>query len=328
VHYAKRGYRAIPLDGKDAWLRDMHGAANGTDPHPDVEWLAGQYWSHNIGLVVPRGCLVVDVDIHDAKHGDRAILDALNGRWLPPAPQGSARRARSKRHGHYWSRDPLPPGSWPRDLGPDSAVEIVRPGEYVVAPPSIHPKTRERYRLYGGPAGHEVDWRAMPRPEDLPLMPEEVALALVKYAAGRGRKPRASRVDWAASGGGWESVKAWLELADPDSPTCKEMARRYAYALGAMEKAGVGGRHQTVLEQQFHLIMTAGEGHCGLGQALHGLYAEWQQLEPRDGMSDMDWCIEFFSALDRPLAAYTEKQDAAPCACLDAATYALMFGNE
>lgn len=330
-HYAERDYRAIPLEGKDAWVSELHGHANGTDPHPDVWWQSLAWWSYNVGLVVPRGCLVMDVDIHDDKHGDRAILAALSERWLPAAPQFSARRGRSRRHGHYWYRDPLPPGSWPRDLGSGSAVEIVRPGEYVVAPPSVHPDTGESYGLFGGPGGHQVDWRAMARPAELPLFPESDAVALIKYAEAHGRRPRAARADFSGigSGKGWEFALGWLDSADPNEVTCPEMASSYASALGKLEKSREGGRHQDALEQQFRVIKMAERGHTGLGQALAGLYLEWQAMTPRDGMSDEDWAVEFLEMLDRPLASFIESgKSNRRCGCPDPAVFNRAFKGE
>lgn len=121
-----------------------------TDPQQIADWWQ-RYPDANIGIAVPEGVLVLDVD--RAKGG----LDSLQGKHLPE----DAPCARTGGGGwHYWFR--LPDGLKVRndtDLLPGLDVRTV--GGYVVAPPSVHV------------SGARYEWEVpLRRAEELPPAPD------------------------------------------------------------------------------------------------------------------------------------------------------------
>lgn len=128
--YARAAVAVLPLRGKVPLAE--HGKDDATtDPDVIREWW--RQWPHaNIGLRPPRGVIVLDIDPRNG-----GALESL----------GEVTETRTARTGsggwHLWFRYPHPVRG--RVAGV-SGVDIKTNTGYVVAPPSIHPDTKQRYR--------------------------------------------------------------------------------------------------------------------------------------------------------------------------------------
>ena len=155
--YAEQGWAVLPLDGKCPRTAHGHHDAS-TDPRQVSRWW--QHWpGANVGVVVPDGLVILDVDPRNG--GD---LDALGD--LPPTRTCLSGRGDGGRH-LYFLR---PEGVLTRTRLP---VGIdVKKGGYVVVPPSVHPATGEPYRWV------DPEHPIAPLPDHLRDLPTAPDLAL------------------------------------------------------------------------------------------------------------------------------------------------------
>jgi len=129
--YAELGWAVLPLDGKLPRTAHGHHDAS-TDPRQVTRWW--QHWpTANIGVVIPDGVLVLDVDPRNG--GDVAALGDL-----PATRTCLSGRGDGGVH-KYFVR---PPGVLTRTRLP-VGIDVKVSG-YVVVPPSLHPATGQPYR--------------------------------------------------------------------------------------------------------------------------------------------------------------------------------------
>lgn len=141
--YAARGLGVFPLRGKAPAISKEDGG-NGlydatTDEAQLIEWFGSQY--KNVGIAIPPGAYVLDVDVQHDGHLvlEKWVAEYGNG-WLLEAP-----RQRTGNGGlHVWFRYDGPPLLYKHIAAP--GIELGACGRYVVAAPSIHPDTRTSYR--------------------------------------------------------------------------------------------------------------------------------------------------------------------------------------
>jgi hypothetical protein len=127
LSYARDGWPVLPLRTRGKQPLTRHGVK---DASTDTALISGwwkQWPTANIGLAVPQGYLVVDLDSPKAL----AQLKASD-RCLP-----STARATTGRGEHLWYS--TPGKSMGNRVGLFPGVDIRALGGYVVAPPSIHP---------------------------------------------------------------------------------------------------------------------------------------------------------------------------------------------
>jgi hypothetical protein len=153
LEYRSLGLSVLPLRGKRPMTaRGVHDASS--DIGAIREW-----WSRwpdaNIGIAC-LGLVVLDID---PRHGgDEVLAQALTGRPpLPPTWTVRTGGARPGRHIYFGSEADSLVGR----LGHSSGVDVKTRGGYVVAPPSRHPETDQRY-----------SWIANPREQALAELPE------------------------------------------------------------------------------------------------------------------------------------------------------------
>lgn len=146
LNYALRGWKVHPCrehDGagfkaKSPYL--PHGFKDASnDPATVVAWW--QRWPNAlIGLPVPEGLIVLDIDPRDG--GRLEDLEKLAGGPLPDtmiAESGGADKGR-----HYWFRTRT---TGLRHKGLPKGIDLREGGRaYVIAPPSLHPDTGEPYQ--------------------------------------------------------------------------------------------------------------------------------------------------------------------------------------
>lgn len=127
IRYAKAGWAVLPLQPRGKAPLTPHGVKDATT---DIETIRGWWrrWPHaNLGLAVPSGYLVVDLDSPDVYARLRAedlelpaTVTATTGRGVHKWYSTGQLQVRN--------RVALLPG-----------IDIRAPGGYIVAPPSVHP---------------------------------------------------------------------------------------------------------------------------------------------------------------------------------------------
>lgn len=154
--YAVAGWQVLPCHpagdrAKSPML--THGFKDAsTSPEAVAAWWE-QWPTALIGLVVPPGAVVVDIDPRNLEEGSNpsTVLDDLTGP-LPDTLTSWSGRGDGGRH--LWFAAPaLPEGR--RWRNPAPGVDVKPPGRgYVIAPPSPHPATGQPYRWQDTATGY------------------------------------------------------------------------------------------------------------------------------------------------------------------------------
>lgn len=135
--YVEGGLAVLPLRGKSPVGRLAHHGSKSATMSRET---ALRWWDdgdHNIGVRVPAGHLVLDVD---PRNGGDTSLEALIRTYAPLPP---TRCALTGGGGwHYWFRHGRAAAMSSRGF---HGLDLKAPGSYVVAPPSIHPDTGRAY---------------------------------------------------------------------------------------------------------------------------------------------------------------------------------------
>ncbi|MFD1547702.1 bifunctional DNA primase/polymerase [Nonomuraea guangzhouensis] len=95
----------------------------------------------NIGLAIPAGLFVVDID---PRHGGDAHLTILEQQYEPLPGTLTTISGRGDGGEHRFLR--RPPGKLSAVRLRNTGVDLKTPGSYCVAPPSVHPSTGQPYR--------------------------------------------------------------------------------------------------------------------------------------------------------------------------------------
>lgn len=187
LHYVADGWSVLPLmpRGKRPHSRlaprGFHSASS--DPGRVRSWWRAEPRA-NIGLVIPRGVIVLDIDPRNA-HPNAPnppslvtlldeVEDALGG--LPDSLTAMTGGGGL----HLWFTDPAPEEPLAGKLPGVSGVDVLRHPRYVVAAPSVHPDTERRY-----------EWARYPRAME--RLPEGARRVLTP-------KPQAQQVQAASAG--------------------------------------------------------------------------------------------------------------------------------
>jgi hypothetical protein len=233
---------------------------DGRTPSPDeaTEWVRTRA-DGNVALRLPPGVIGIDVDDYAEKRG-AATLDELIASHGPlPATVRSTSRDGGQ-SGIYMYRVPVGL-SWPREAGPD--VDVVQSTHrYVVVFPSIHPEGR-RYR-WVGPDGGEVE---IPKPDDLPALPEAWVEALKREARRRA------------------DVDEWLLGLPEGEPSAEVSEALQAYAVDI--DAGAG--REAMLTVTRSLARAGANGAHGVPGAIATARTAYEVARPhRDAGDDFD----------------------------------------
>jgi hypothetical protein len=137
LHYASLGLRVFPCEPRDKRPLGMlvpHGVKQATTDAPTLH----RWWSRepaaNVGIAVPDGVRVLDID---PKHGGDVRLASLIAQH-GPLPTTPTALTGSGGHHHLFA-------GWPscdlrtKLIAQDSGIELLGPGRYFVAAPSVHP---------------------------------------------------------------------------------------------------------------------------------------------------------------------------------------------
>ena len=154
-YYAQQGLAVLPLRGKvPLTQRGVHDASR--DPAQLAAW-AQQYPGANIGVAIPDGKAVIDVDPRNDGETTIDNLERAHGQ-LPYAASPAANTGGGG--WHLWLDVPLG-HALPSNLGP--GVDVKQTGGYVVAAPSIHPETGRPYAWLNGQLPHERTPQPLPQ---------------------------------------------------------------------------------------------------------------------------------------------------------------------
>src|SRR3954454_24154397 len=193
----------------------------------------------NLAVRLPKHIVGIDVDAYDDKPGAATLADA-EARWgaLPPTYVSSAREDGISGIRLYRISTGL---EWPNEVGP--GIETVRFGHrYVVASPSINPKTGTVYR-WTAPDGSAV---AVPDLAKVPDLPDAWISGLT---GGRAAGPRRTRSD--------VDVDAWVTNL-PNGEPCIDVVEALDRARLAL--ASGGSRYEAMRDATMALAF---RGHAG-----------------------------------------------------------------
>ncbi len=128
---AERGFPVFPLKPQTKVPSTMHGFKEATTEAEKIErWWKKQPKS-NIGIATGNGLTVIDIDSEEA-------LDYAQQLGLPDTLTARSGRNSAGQH-HYFS------GDLPNKLKVHPEFDVQGLGAYIVAPPSVHPKTHAVY---------------------------------------------------------------------------------------------------------------------------------------------------------------------------------------
>jgi len=142
LRYARDGWEVFPLSGK-APLKGSNGFKDASASSASVYDWWSENPAYNIGLAIPSGVVVVDVDPRNGGLEGVAKLQADYG-WLPQTRCAVSGRGDGGLHYHYLYDGPKLVGNLNR--AGYAGVDLKQNGGYVVLPPSVHPDTGRPYR--------------------------------------------------------------------------------------------------------------------------------------------------------------------------------------
>jgi hypothetical protein len=244
--YLAQGHWPLPLpERQKAMPPSGYTGHDGRDPDADDinAWVRDRS-TGNIAIRLGHGLVGIDIDAYDGKPGltTLADLEALHG----PLPATIIVTSRDDGSGIRLYR--LPDGAssdgsrtgWP-------GIEILRHSHrYVVAPPSIHPKTGATYRCFDERTGEQHD--VIPGIWAWPILPDAWVAALrpdVKAAPA----PSKYRGNWGTH-----------SPVDPYT-LCKAMRARLEDSLARLRTGQA--RHDVATAEAFALLRLAAMGHAG-----------------------------------------------------------------
>src|SRR3712207_4897598 len=251
----------------------------------------------NLALRLPEDLIGIDVDAYDDRPGAATLADAearwgaLSATYVSSAREDGVSGIRLFR---------IPTGlDWPNVVGP--GIETVRYGHrYVVASPSIHPKTDTAYR-WTAPDGSTVD---VP---DLALVPDLPEAWIAGLTGGRAAGPRRSRTT--------VDVDAWLGNL-PDGAPCDDVVEvldRWRLALDAG-----GSRYEAMRDTTMALVFRGHAGCPGVARALMDLQVQYEAAIAGEGERDPhEWLRSLHGAVEKTAGETVE--DYEQCTVLQAA---------
>lgn len=300
VGYGRRR-KSPPFKGFTGWT--------GADPSgPDVQtWVDGKEAAWNLGIHLPTGIVVPDVDAYNGGAATLARLEKAVGHPLPPT-WSSTSKGQSSPSRHRFYRADLPEGRVWHDHpgGLKSGIDALHVGHrYAVTWPSIHP-SGDGYFWYD-PDGEL--WEGVPTPGELTVLDDAWIMEL-------------SKVGTPLPGTAADDVTTWATVRQfRRGPQCRRVARQLAAELdriaGANDRESAGGLHAP--GPLYALTALGLEGHAGVNVALSIHQAAYvaarvQHRQETDATADGDWWRMFRGAVGKKLVG-TGGHVAETCDC-------------
>lgn len=277
----------------------------GIDPSgADVQtWIDGREADWNIGLHIPAGVVVIDVD---AYHGGAETLATLG--TLPSTYTNTA-RGRHARSRHHFFRAVLAEGRVWRDHpgGNDGGIDVLHVGHrYAVVWPSVNPQADGATYTWYGPDGEPCE---IPFVDELPELPPEWVERLSTDGV---------PLDGSAAG---DAETLDVVHRYRPGPPCPRVVRLLHSELDRIGEAlqGRGGLHMP--GPLYSLVSYGIEGHAGVGAALshhQAVYtaARVSSRNESQGFADAEWWRQVRGAVGKKLTA-TGGAIEQSCACGD-----------
>jgi hypothetical protein len=279
--YRAAGWRGVlPLPPKAKYPPPVgftgHDGAWPTDEQID-EWSARKA-DGNLSLRVDYGFMGIDTDAYPPKTGGQTLAEAER-RWVPlPATYRSTARIEDEVSGIRVFRVPV--GTLLKgvikfaELGVGD-IEIIQPHHrFIVAWPSINPKTAQTYRWFA-PDGTLLPEGQVPGIEDIPELPEEWVSALSRDAVREevfdGSAPNRSRAQRERVNE--DLYQKLIGLQGNVTPE-KVVAARLEKAISELTN-GSGSRYDTTRDHVAALMRFHAQGRAGVPRALRELYAAY-----------------------------------------------------
>jgi putative DNA primase/helicase len=266
--YYKAGWpAALPIwkgssRDKQPMVSGYHGRDGSWPDDTTMTLWASRYTLANVALRLPRWVIGLDVDHYDEKYGGDTLADLED--QLGPLPVGPVSTSRDD--GVSGIRLLKVPGDyvkshWPSQAGDD--IELITWYErYVICAPSVHRSGRVyRWTEYmidpRGGVWVERDMKRMPRPQDLPMLPEDWCEYLAGKAGSDDARWNGKSYDGAA--------REWLtEYGGGDEcEYMQEVSPRWVF--GVMNG---GSAHEAAKLAVAQAVKAVAEGHYGVNSAL------------------------------------------------------------
>jgi hypothetical protein len=249
-------------------------------------WVTGPEGGGNVALHLGDGLYGLDVDAYEGKGGAAALaeLEAACGP-LPPTWKVTSRD--DPVSGIRLFRAAMPAGRvWvDQPGGTGRGIEAIHRGHrYVVAWPSVHPKTGAKYRWFL-PDGQPSE--RPPRVDELPELPAAWVIGVSK----------AGEVRSGSAAGETETI-ATIDTWPAGKP-CYVVQTALGSALAAMARPDVEALHPTANGDIWRLVQLGHEGHVGVREALgqHGARFVAARLESGRGDDDRAAQLEWWRML-------------------------------
>lgn len=249
----------LPVGKKSPPPEAVTGHANARTP-PDgkmiTEWLQEHPRDSNIGMRIPRGYIVIDVDAYKNGAEELKTREAVWGK-LPPTWRSSARN--DGVGGHRWFKLPKEAWGlrWPGKLGKGLDL-LTYDYRYAVVWPSVNPDNGEMYRWY------EPDQKtAGPGYDGIPVINQMTAELPALWIQGL-TNGEVARFLEKKPGVTDKEARLWLK-AQREGELCIAMRRAVTRGL---EHIGEDGAHDATGSAIYNVVMLAQEGHDGIIEAL------------------------------------------------------------
>ncbi|MCT1516585.1 bifunctional DNA primase/polymerase [Dietzia cercidiphylli] len=238
MEYARQGLPVLPLTPGRKTPATVHGSYDATcDPEQICAWWSAN--DYNVGVTLPEGLIVIDVD---PRNGGTETIERLTQEL---GPLGNQPRVVTGSNGwHIWCQTTTHSTEMRGKLGP--GVDLKRgPRSYVVAPPSVHPDTGWEYEWWNPdstalflPEAWELTVRLPQRPRRRPghFGPGEVS-GVLRWFGESVEGERNERLYWAAirvlEQGSTDDETRLIAVADSLGLDPGEISRTIESARGA-----------------------------------------------------------------------------------------------
>jgi P4 family phage/plasmid primase-like protien len=215
----------------------------------------------NVALRLDDGYMGLDVDAH-GEHGGEATLAAAIEKFgpLPPTWTSTSREGVSGIRIYRVPRGKKWRNNFNNVVG--KGIDVIHLGHrYVMAAPSIHPDTGNRY-VWIDPDGNSADG-LVPETSDIPKLPKKWWRAI--------DQGQVTEHDLKGGSITFQDATQWVLDLGRDSSMCVAMKGTLRTWRQRVTAAGKGGFHDAVLQGVWAIVRDARDGHSGVVDALNKL---------------------------------------------------------
>ena len=251
LEYIKAGWpEVLPIwkggqRDKQPMVGGYHGHHGAWPDETTIRLWARRYARANIALRLPVEMIGIDVDHYGDKHGGDTLIELE--RELGPLPETPVSSARDGVSGIrlFWVSSDYAEAVWPAQAGKD--IDVISWYErYVICAPSVH-QTGRAYLW------RNANGRSLPRPGDLPYLPDDWCEYLVGQAGNKtGTEFDGTAREWIDEYGGGEMCLHFLDA----SPKWLDRVKND------------GNVHPTAVHAISQAVYAVCDGHVGFSEAL------------------------------------------------------------